>query len=224
MGYQTEQVVGKVRERTPCRAREEARGGTGREGGAGRGEGGKGDGAVAVAVAVAMAATVPGTVVVVENLDVVVAVVAVVPGAMEEAVTVALAFAATVALAVVMALDLAVTVAEDVEVAVPRAVGAAMTVADGCGGATGEERCVGDPVDHRIPPSQSLCCGCDLQRNTATAISATSRHSDGWPPATVAVMLAARHIPRRRRRSGRGDRRNGRGRPATCAWQQADRD
>ena len=177
-----------------------------------------------------MVAAVTGTVAVIGDLDVdvamvvAVAVVAVVPGAVEEAVVVALAFSAAVALAVVMALDLAVTVAEDVEVAVPRAVGAAMTVADGCGGATGEERCVGDPVDHRIPPSQSLCCGCDLQRNTATAISATSRHSDGWPPATVAVMLAARHIPRRRRRSGRGDRRNGRGRPATCAWQQADRD
>ena len=96
-----------------------------------------------------MAAAVPGTVAFVGDLDVAVdeavVVVAVVPGAVEEAVAVALAFAAAVALAVVMALDLAVEVAEDVEVAVPGAVGAIVAVADGCCGATGEERRVDGP-------------------------------------------------------------------------------
>ena len=126
-------------------------------GGAERGEGDEGDRVVAVA----MAAAVPGTVAVVGDLDmavdVAVAMVAVVPGAVEEAVAVALAFAVAVALAVVMTLDLAVGVAKDMEVAVPGAVGAPVAVADGCRGATGEERRVGGPVDHRIPPSQSLC-------------------------------------------------------------------
>ena len=192
-------------------------GGTGQEGGAGRGEGDEGDRAVAMAVV--MAAAVPGTVAGVGDLDVAVdvavAVVAVVPGAVEEAVAVALAFVAAVALAVVMALDLAVAVVEDVEVVVSGAVGA--SVADGCRGATGEERRVGGPVDHRIPPLQSLCCGCDMRRNTATAISGTSRQSDGRFPATVAAMSAVRQILSRRRRAGRGGRRNGRGLPATCA-------
>ena len=85
----------------------------------------------------------------IENLDVAmdvaVAVVAVLPGAVEEAVAVALAFAAAVALTDIMTLDLAVAVAEDVEVAMSGAVGAAVAVADGCRGVTGEERRVGSP-------------------------------------------------------------------------------
>ena len=134
------------------------------------------------------------------TVAVTVAKVVVVLGAVEEAVAIALAFAAAIALAFVLVLDLAMVVVEEAEVAVPGAVSTVVAA-----------------VDHRIPPSQSLCCGCDLQRNTAAAVSTPSRQSDGWSPATVAAMLAVRQIPRRRRRAGCGGRRNGRGQPAMCA-------
>ena len=91
------------------------------------------------------------------TVDVTVAKVVVVLGAVEEAVAIALAFAAAIALAFVLVLDLAMVVVEEAEVAVPGAVSTVVAVADGCRGATGEECRVDGPVDHRISSSQSLC-------------------------------------------------------------------